>query len=82
MGAKRIIKNITDFLDISNFTFNGKKKALKKLLLKLKKKRVQVLKQLKNESEEKDIKALQEELKLISHHIGKAKKKLISLQEK
>lgn len=78
MGAKKIIKNITDFLNISNFTLNGKKKALKKLLFKLKKKRVEALRELKKEPEAEDKKKLQEELELLSFHITKAKKKLES----
>lgn len=78
MGTKKIIKNITDFLNISNFTLNGKKKALKKLLLKLKKKRVEALRELKKEPEAEDKKKLQEELELLSFHIAKAKKKLES----
>lgn len=79
MGAKKLIKNIAEFLQLTNFTFSGKKKSLKDLLVKLKKKRVKVLKELKKEPNAEDEKKLQDELELLSFHIGKAKKKLSSL---
>ncbi|MBN2816989.1 MAG: hypothetical protein JXQ67_09920 [Campylobacterales bacterium] len=79
MGAKKIIKNIADFLNLTNFTINGKKRSLKDLLKKLKEKRVKILRALKNECSEEEEKALNEELELISFHIRKAKKKLEDL---
>ena len=79
MGVKKLIGKITEFLNISNFKFNSKKKSLKNLLCKLKKKRVQILKELKKDLEIQDKKKLQEELEIISFHITKAKKKLASL---
>jgi len=79
MGAKKIIKNITEFLNLTNFTVNSKRKALKDLLAKLKKKRVKVLRELKKDLEIQEEKELQEELELLSFHIKKAKKKLADM---
>lgn len=79
MGAKKIIEQIVDFLDLSNFTQRGKKKALKKLLKKLKEKRLEILKKLQEELSSSQEKQLREELGLLSFHIAKAKQKLASL---
>jgi len=80
MGTKKIIQNIVDFLDISNFTLKRKKKALKALLKKLKEKRVVVLRELQGEDcPAKEEQRLREELELLSFHITKAKQKLEDL---
>ena len=79
MGAKKIIEQIVDFLDLSNFTQRGKKKALKKLLKKLKEKRLEILKKLQEELSSSQEKQPREELGLLSFHIAKAKQKLASL---
>jgi len=79
MGVKKFIKNVIENIGIANFELKNKKKSLKELLIKLKQKRVAVLKELKNDLDEKEEQRLQEELELLSLHIRKAKKRLNSL---
>lgn len=79
MGVKKLVKKIAKFLNISDFKVKGKRKALRRLLCKLKKKRLQTLKELLNEGDKKKEKELQEELHLIAFHIEKVENKLASL---
>lgn len=79
MRAKKLIQKIADFLNISNFTLSGKKRALKELLQKLKEKKAFVAEKLKKEEKTKEEELLKEELDLLSLHIAKATKKLDSL---
>ena len=76
MRAKKLIEKIVDFLDISDFSFNTKKRALKVLLKKLKEKKASTLKELENEHTKDEEHLLKEELNLLSLHIDKAKKKI------
>lgn len=79
MGVKKLIEKITEFLNITNYEVIGKKRSLKDLLFKLKRNRVRVLKKLKKDLDIQEKKILKEELKLLTLHIKKAKKKLASL---
>lgn len=79
MGAKKIIEGIVEFLNISNFTTSGKKKALKKLLKKLKERHTLILQKLKEERPALEEKRLREELAILSFHIAKAEQKLSTL---
>jgi len=80
MGVKKLIKKIVKFLNLSEFQTKGKKNSLRTLLCKLKKKRMQVLKELLQDMDKKREKELQEELKLIALHIEKVENKLTSLE--
>ena len=79
MGAKKVIERIANFLEITNFTINGKKRSLKELLKKLKHKRLEILRALKKECSDEEVQKLTDELELITFHIKKAKKKLAEL---
>ena len=79
MGAKRVIESIVEFLNISNFTKSGKKKALKKLLKKLKERHSLILQKIKEERPALEEKRLREELAILSFHIAKAEQKLSAL---
>ena len=79
MGAKKVIEQIVDFLNLTNFTQRGKRKALKKLLKRLKERRLSILKKLQEECSAVEERQLREELGLLSFHIAKAKQKLASL---
>jgi len=81
MGVKKFIQNVLESLKITDFEITSKKKSLKALLSKLKKKRVDVLRELKNESSDKKIKELNEELELITLHIKKGKNRLEDLKK-
>jgi chromosome segregation ATPase len=80
MGIKKFIRAAIEALDISDFEIKGKKKSLKSLLKKLKQRRVELLKEIKNPSQ-KPLKELQDELELLNLHIKKGKEKLNELKE-
>lgn len=80
MGVKKLVKKIVKFLNLSEFKTKGKRKSLRILLCKLKKKRMQVLKELLQDMDKKREKELQEELQLIALHIEKVENKLTSLE--
>jgi len=79
MGVKKFVRGVLKSLNLQDFKIKGKKKSLKTLLLKLKKKRVKILKELKEEPKKADADELKDELELLTLHIRKAKKKLNSL---
>jgi hypothetical protein len=81
MGVKKFINGVIDSLKIESFELKGKKKSLKTLLCKLKKRRVEVLKELKKEDDEKKRAALKEEYELVSIHIKNGKEKLNELKK-
>ena len=80
MGVKKFIQNVLESLKITDFEITSKKKSLKALLSKLKKKRVDILKELQKEPSDKQKTELNEELELISLHIKKGKKRLEELK--
>lgn len=81
MGVKKFIQSVLDSLDLKNFELKSKKKSLKTLLSKLKKRRVKILKELKDNHTQKEIDELNEKLALISIHIKNGKEKLNSLKK-
>jgi uncharacterized coiled-coil protein SlyX len=76
MRTKKLIQKISDFLNLTDFTFNKKKRALKELLKKLEGKKPQLLVVLAQELPPQEREPLSEELELLSLHIKKAKNKL------
>lgn len=79
MSVKNFIINVVNSLGLHKFTVSGKKKSIKNLLKKLKKRRVLILKSLRDESDEKTLADLQEELDIISLQIHKGKELLNKL---
>ena len=76
MRTKKLIQKISDFLNLTDFTFNKKKRALKELLKKLEGKKEELLVVLAQELPPQEREPLSEELELLSLHIKKAKNKL------
>jgi len=72
MGIKEFIKSVKIVLGIKKSVDSKKKKSIKKLLKKLKKRRLEIYRLLKNSSK-KDKLLLNEELKIVSLHIKKGK---------
>ena len=81
MGVKKFIHSVLESLNMKSFELKSKKKSLKTLLLKLKKQRVKLLRELKLESDPKKRVTIKEELAVISFHIKKGKKKLEELKK-
>lgn len=81
MGVKKFIQKVLESLKITDFEITSKKKSLKALLSKLKKKRVDILRELQKESSTKNINELKEELELVTFHITKGKKRLEELKK-
>jgi gamma-glutamyl phosphate reductase len=79
MGVKKFIHNVIESLSLSEFKLKGKRKSLKTLLQKLKKRRVKILKAMRDDIECEREQELSQELEIVSFHIAKAKKKLASL---
>lgn len=78
MGIKKFIYKVTTTLGLRGFEVNGKKKAIKSLLKKLKDRRLTLYKSIKNElSDDK-----KEELEIITLQIDKGKKLLNKLNSK
>jgi len=80
MGVKKFINSVLESLNMESFELKSKKKSLKTLLSKLKKRRVKILSELEYETDQKKRVPIKEELKLITFHIEKGKKKLNKLK--
>ena len=81
MGVKKFIQKVLESLKITDFEITSKKKSLKALLSKLKKKRVDILRELQKGSSDKKTNELNEELELVTFHITKGKKRLEELKK-
>jgi hypothetical protein len=81
MGIKKFIQNVLESLNITDFEITSKKRSLKNLITKLKKKRVELLKELQEELSQKRVEELTQELQLIDFHIKKGKNKLEELKK-
>ena len=80
MGVKKFITSVLKSLNMKSFELQSKKKSLKTLLAKLKKRRVKILSELEFETNQEKRALIKEELKLITFHIEKGKKKLNKLK--
>lgn len=81
MGVKKFIQSVLESLNMKDFELKSKKKSLKTLLSKLKKKRVNTLKELESESDQEKRALIKEELDLITFHLEKGKNKLNKLKD-
>ncbi len=81
MEIKKFIKSVSEVLDLDDFSENKKKKAIKKLLKKLERRKDKVKNLLEKNLDERDRKERKEELKLIRYHIKKGKKLLEKLEK-
>jgi len=81
MGVKKFIENVLNAIKLDGFELSSKKKSLKNLLKKLKQKRLSILKELDNESDQTKRALIKEEFELISFHIQKGKEKLNELKK-
>ncbi len=81
MGIKQFIQDVQAFLDVDDFSELKKKKALKKLLKKLDKRKGEVKRLLATELDNTERKEAQEELELIKYQIKKGKKLLNKLKK-
>jgi HPt (histidine-containing phosphotransfer) domain-containing protein len=82
MGIKKFIKNVQATLGLEDINKEGKKKALKDLLKKLRKRQRNIIESLKGPLEKKEKKEMEEELEIISLQIKKGKKILYKLYAK
>ncbi len=81
MGIKKFVNDVTDVLGLKKFDEQKKKKAIRKLLKKLEKKKEDVEGQLANHPKNKQSKELADELELIHYQIKKGKKLLAKLEK-
>lgn len=79
MGIKKFIADVIQSLGLHHFVVSGKKKSVKTLLHKLKKRRLLIYRSFQNETDDKKINELQEELDIVSLQIRKGKKLLNKL---
>ncbi len=82
MGIKKFVNDVTGVLGLKNFEEQKKKKAVKKLLRKLEKRREEVENKLSTHPKDKQSKELADELELIHYQIKKGKKLLDKLEKK
>ncbi len=80
MGIKKFIKNVSELLDLDDFSESKKKKAIKKLLRKLEKRKGRMKNRLQKGLSDRQRKETKEELELIRYHIKKGKKLLEKLE--
>lgn len=79
MGIKKFIKKAKHMLGLNDYGIEGKKKALKDLLKKLRERKKSITKSLEASLGKKEKKDLEEELKIVSLQIKKGKKILHEL---
>jgi len=79
MGIKKFIKKAKHTLGLNNYGIEGKKKALKDLLKKLRERKKRITKSLEASLGKKEKKEIEEELKIVSLQIKKGKKILHEL---
>ncbi|MEA1953930.1 MAG: hypothetical protein U9O24_06025 [Campylobacterota bacterium] len=82
MGIKKFIENVKVSLNINEFEKTGKKKSIKRLLAKLRIREEILEKVPKKRLCKKELKALNEELAIISLQIKKGEKILDKLNSK
>ena len=76
MGMKKFIERVVGYFNLDDYEVSNKRKSVKKLLKKLKKLRLKLCQEKKQESDQKRIKELEEELSIVSLQIKKGKKLL------
>ncbi len=81
MGIEQFIKSVSTVLDLDDFSGHKKKKAIKKLLRKLERRKDKVKNLLEKNLDERERKERKEELKLIRYHIKKGRKLLERLEK-
>jgi len=74
MCVKKFLKAVVLYLKSYNFSSSSKKKSIKILLKKLKDKRLNILKQMKKETDKITLAQFQDELEIISLLIKKGEK--------
>ncbi len=82
MEIKKFIQHAKELLDLDDFSEDKKKKAIKKLLRKLEKRKDKVKVFLHKKPGDRQRKEAKEELELIRYHIKKGKKLLAKLEKK
>ncbi len=81
MGFKKFIKNVKEFLNIDEFDTHKKKKAVKKLLNKLEKRKVEIKKLLDKDLNSKEREEVLEEFEILKYQIKKGEKLLDKLEK-
>ncbi len=81
MGIKAFIQDVKEFLDLDDFSETKKKKAIKKLLKKLEKRKDLVKQRLAVALNDEEKAEIQEELKIIKYQIKKGNKLLEKLRK-
>ncbi len=81
MEIKKFIQHAKELLDLDDFSEDKKKKAIKKLLRKLEKRKDKVKAFLHKKLSDRKRKEAKEELELIKYHIKKGKKLLAKLEK-
>ena len=79
MGIKKFINSVKESLGLDEFKISGKKKSIKRLLVKLRSRKEILNKVAKKKLEKKEKKELKEELAIISLQIKKGEKILEDL---
>lgn len=82
MSVKKFIKSVITSLGLGDYKVEGKKKAIKDLLKKLRKRKNSIKKLLQNSSDKSEKKELKEELAIVSLEIKKGKEILYRLYSK
>jgi len=82
MKIKKFIKSVAHFLGLGDYKIEGKKKALKDLIKKLNKRKRDLKKKIKEIELKSDRKELEEEFKIVSLELKKAKAILYKLYSK
>ncbi len=81
MGIKKFIDDVVDFLELDKFSAEGKKKSIKKLLVKLEEREERLRKIIVKKHGKKIKKKLKEDLAIAQLQIKKAKKHLEKLSK-
>ena len=82
MGIKKFINSVKESLGLDEFKISGKKKSIKRLLVKLRSRKEILNKVAKKKLDKKEKKELKEELAIISLQINKGEKILDELNTK
>lgn len=82
MEFKQFVNSVIEFLNLSNFKEEKKKKSIKKLLKKLEDRKNEVKSFLEKDLNKKEKKETKEELEIINYQIKKGKKLLEKLEKK
>ena len=79
MGIKKFIKKVQQTLGLNDYKIEDKKESLKDLIKRLNVRKRSIKTSLKSSTKKKEIKALEEELAIVSCQIKKGKKMLREL---